>query len=230
MKKCTFILLLAAVVLASCEQDVVPLPTTKEYFTVSSTKRVRFAKGNLQHHPDTDRWRMAGAQYDHLTNPLADPEPGWVDLFVWQPEEWSYGQWRALTADEWRYLLDFRTAAPKKRGLATIGDIQGLVLLPDGWQTPAGVAFLSGATDFVTNSFTFDQWTLMETAGAIFLPAAGNERDGQVSGQGLAGYYWSSSPYDNLGAWNIAFHEAGIGTVYGHNRAHGYSIRLVQDE
>lgn len=230
MKKLSLLLLIAAVAFVSCERDVVPLPTSKEHFTVSSSKRVRFSKGNLQHHPATGQWRMAGAQYECLTAPHVEPEPGWEDLFMWQPEGWGYDGWRALTAEEWHYLLTFRTNAPKKRGLVTIEGVRGLVLLPDGWQRPSEVPFRSEAENYTTNSYTLDQWTLMEEAGAIFLPAAGNERDGQVDGQGFNGYYWSTTPYGGFGAWNVAFHEAGIGTVYGHNLQHGYSVRLVRED
>lgn len=215
-----------ALATVACERDVVPLPTSIEHFTVSSSKRVKFSKGNLQLHPASGQWRMAETQQAYLGVDAGE----WVDLFVWNPEGWTYGEWRTLMADEWHYLLTFRTNAPKKRGLASVGGVNGLVILPDGWRRPSDIPFYADAENYTTNAFTLDQWAVMEEAGAIFLPAAGNARDGILSGQGTEGFYWSTSPYDDLGAWNVAFHSAGIGAVYGHNKSHGYSVRLVRED
>ena len=50
---------------------------------------------------------------------------------------------------------------------------------------------------------------------SIFLPAAGHNSGDAVFGAGTEGYYWSTTPYDDLGAWNVAFQPSGIGAVYG---------------
>lgn len=230
MKKLPFLILLVAVLAASCERDVVPMPTSKVHFTVSSSKRVKFSKGNLQHNATTGQWRMAATQTEYLANPQGATALGWDDLFDWDPEGWNLDGWRCLTHDEWHYLLTFRTNAPKKRGLASVEGVNGLVILPDGWQRPADIPFRWDAENYSTNAYTLDQWGEMEAGGAVFLPAAGNRREGVVSGEGREGYYWSTTPYDDLGAWNVAFQPSGIGAIYGHNRTHGYSVRLVLED
>ena len=228
-KKSILLTLLAAIVFIACDRDVVPLPTSIEHFTVSSSKRVKFSKGNLQYHPASGQWRMAEAQHVYLGDPLYDVD-GWEDYFHWNPEGWSIGEWRTLSSEEWHYLLTFRTNAPKKRGLVSIEGINGLALLPDGWKRPSGILFYADAEDYSTNAYTFDEWAVMEKAGAIFLPAAGHDLGERIEGLGTEGYYWSTTSYDDLGAWNVAFHSAGIGAVYGHNKSHGYSVRLVRED
>ena len=230
MKKLSFLILLVAVLAASCERDVVPLPTSIEHFTVSSSKRVKFSKGNLLYNASTGQYSTAPSQLCYLHDPLVDPYPGWTDFFSWTPEGWNLDGWRCLTHDEWHYLLTFRTNAPKKRGLASVEGVNGLVILPDGWKRPSDIPFYPDAEGYNVNSYTFDQWEVMEKAGAIFLPAAGHNSGDAVSGAGTEGYYWSTTPYDDLGAWNVAFQPSGIGAVYGHNRTHGYTVRLVMED
>lgn len=95
--------------------------------------------------------------------------------------------YRTLTKDEWEYLLNSRDNASEKKGVARIhlnGDgsqyANGLILLPDSWVLPEGVAFKSGFADsydaeaYATyQTFTFAQWQKLEAAGAVFLPGFG---------------------------------------------------------
>jgi tetratricopeptide (TPR) repeat protein len=55
-------------------------------FSVSSTKRVYFAKGNLQYQASTKKWRFADNQWDVLgeaNSKISDKNNGWIDLFGW---------------------------------------------------------------------------------------------------------------------------------------------------
>lgn len=78
--------------------------------------------------------------------------------------------WRTLSLPEWEYLLDYRPGAARKRGMARVRDISGVVLLPDNWTAPSGVPVFSPTGD---NIYTTVQWAAMENNGAIFLPFAG---------------------------------------------------------
>ena len=83
------------------------------------------------------------------------------------------GLWRTLSNSQWEYLLDREDG--DLCGLAQVDDINGLVLLPDEWETPDDIDdFISGTgSGFETNIYTAEEWEQMEAAGAVFLPAAG---------------------------------------------------------
>ncbi|MCQ2605632.1 MAG: BACON domain-containing protein [Bacteroidales bacterium] len=106
------------------------------------------------------------------------------------------GMWRTLTYNEWNYVLKERTDASSLNGSATVNGVTGLILLPDDWSTPAGVAFKAGMNGLENNTYTVNEWAKMEANGAIFLPAAGYRVGTDVSGVGSRGYYWSSTADD----------------------------------
>lgn len=146
------------------------------------------------------------------------------------------GQWRTMTFDEWRHLLKFRTNAVKKKALATIENVNqqgtsmhGMVLLPDKWELPEGCSFQYGTKDgFETNVYSVEQWNKMESAGAVFLPAAG-ERDGVgVSMVGDYGCYWTTTGYTLESAYELYF-LTGSYDFYPTDRATGHSVRLVME-
>jgi uncharacterized protein (TIGR02145 family) len=143
------------------------------------------------------------------------------------------GMWRTLTKDEWGYLLGNSTTRSGKYGLATIygasKSYTGLVILPDDWTLPGGVTFTDGyGNGFTTNSYTATQWQAMESVGAIFLPAAGLHST-DVYNVGTNGYYWSSSYYSDIRAYNMYFHGTRIISTSNDTRNYGYSVRLVRD-
>ncbi len=100
----------------------------------------------------------------------------------------NYG-WRTLTNDEWNYVLTTRAGADSKKGAATVIGVNGWILLPDAWTLPAGASFTAGAT---TNSYTAEEWAVMESAGAVFLPVTGL-RAGSAVTELNQGYYWSAT-------------------------------------
>lgn len=143
--------------------------------------------------------------------------------------------WRTLTKDEWNYLLNTRTNASDLRGIAQVNGVNGLIFLPDTWVCPAGVTFKSG---FHSNlgaeyyaayqTFTAEQWSKMESAGAIFLPTAGYRYDSNVYSMPVVGRYWSATESNRDGANFLYFGsgEAGMGYCF---RNTGQSVRLVKD-
>lgn len=216
-------------------------------FSVSDGKYVKFSKGNLQYQPSTNKWRFAEHQYDVYGRSAEDNigSNGWMDLFAWGTgddpmfvgdydnyktyfTDWGNNQigndspytWRTLTSDEWEYLLSGRLNSQALLGLAKVNNIEGLIILPDNFESLKGIAFNSGYKDgYQTNVYTSSEWEKMEKAGAIFLPA----NDGR-------GRYWSATPNDSDYAGVFSFNS---GAAYTSNnwwlRNSGQAVRLVQD-
>ncbi len=146
------------------------------------------------------------------------------------------GLWRTLTYKEWQHVLYFREGASLRRALATIenvgpagSDMAGVVLIPDKWELPEGVTFHPGSTEgFATNVFTAGDWNLMQSAGAVFLPAAGYRDGREVGLVGTYGCYWTSSSYTVESAYEFYFQGTGM-DFYTTARAIGHSVRLVRE-
>ena len=139
-------------------------------FSVSSTKQVEFARGNVQYHTGTQQWRFADNQYDVIgvddNIRLGDPElSAWVDLFAWSCESVYYGVnpsnkdadytgdfvdwgslfgngWYTPSKDEFQYVLFNRANSSNLRGEGTVNGMNGLILLPDDWTLPEGLTFV----------------------------------------------------------------------------------------
>ena len=141
------------------------------------------------------------------------------------------GMWRTPSKDEWVYLIQSRNGASSKYGHASINGVNGVILLPDAWELPDGLSFTSGSSNWA-NVYTIEQWELMETAGAVFLPAAGARMGTQMSttyAVGKNGYYWSST---HASGYNYKGHHVTINPnqFYPQNhsaRSDGLSVRLV---
>ncbi len=151
--------------------------------------------------------------------------------------------YRTLTNDEWDYLLNTRTDAANKKGVARIklnddgtDYVNGLILLPNNWTCPEGIAFKSGYAGATTvqayaakNLYTTAEWQQLEAAGAVFLPASGYRFGSDAYYVQYYGYYWSATPDDDAeDAYLFYFYSFGAGTDY-HDRYYGLAVRLVQD-
>ena len=143
--------------------------------------------------------------------------------------------WRTLTSNEWRYLLYDRQNASSLKGVAQVNGVNGLIFLPDNWSCPAGVTFKSGShsesgVDYYATyqNFTAAEWSKLESAGAVFLPASGGRDGSTVLAVQYRGYYWSSTPLDSDGArYLFFFSNMASETVF--TRSYGQSVRLVKD-
>ena len=142
--------------------------------------------------------------------------------------------WRTLSNDEWDYLLNTRTNADALRGVAQVNGVNGLVFLPDSWTCPEGVTFKSGFSKWSVaaygqyQTFTAEQWSLLESAGAIFLPAAGDRYGSDVGYVQNHGNYWSATENNSFRAYYLYF-VSDEAFMYGSNRYDGSSVRLVKD-
>jgi hypothetical protein len=137
--------------------------------------------------------------------------------------------WQTLSKAEWTYLLTERENADKLKSFATVAGVTGLILLPDEWtaETPAG-------------TFTAEEWVTLETAGAVFLPTAGQmtavynpDTYGATTTYTSGAFYWTSSPVDpstenalDFGS-GLTFNETDA-TITNLSRRTYYAVRLVK--
>lgn len=133
------------------------------------------------------------------------------------------GTWRTPTSYEWSNVVLGRTDASNKRGFGSVDGVNGLILLPDVWESP-----------YVANSYTTAQWTLMEANGAVFLPAAGYREGGfyhdKYNGY-QSGCYWSSDGGDQYSVGNAYFINFNTSkTIFPLDpKKYGCSVRLVRN-
>lgn len=208
-----------------------PQPEPVAGFSVSPEKRVLFAPGNLSTDGlsfEENQWDFGGL-FDWSTT-----ESGNV-LYFADFTDWGNridGGWRTLAIDEWMYLLLGRDGAEEKLGIGNVDGIGGLILLPDAWKIPEGQHFVPGFAednnDWSLNEYTFSDWEKMESAGAVFLPAAGDGYGVSACRVATMGFYWSSSTRGPQAAQYVFFYSYYLAQA---SRGPGnqYSVRLVHD-
>lgn len=140
-------------------------------FSISSTKKVQFAPGNLQFHMKDSIWKFADSQYDIIGsanfNCGDSTYNGYIDLFNLSIDGHYYGVetyqssfyydgsfidwgevmgegWFTLNINEWMTIERDRKDASKKHGIAIVDSIGGYVLLPDDWKCPDSLTFTCG--------------------------------------------------------------------------------------
>ena len=143
--------------------------------------------------------------------------------------------WRTLTYEEWYYLRFTRTNADSLYGIAQVNGVNGLIFLPNNWTCPAGVTFKSGFhsnndADYYAayQTFTAEQWSKLEAAGAVFLPAAGVRYASGVNNVRYDGCYWSATEYYGDYAYYLGF-ASDRALMFNDFRFYGQSVRLVKD-
>ena len=226
-------------------------------FSVSDGKQVYFSKGNLRY--ASSKWSFFDNQYDYYTSYSADAwdKFGWStsattygmstssnnDDYSGDFVDWGATMgagWRTLTSDEWTYLLKTRSASTVggtengRYAKAKVNNVQGVILFPDTYTHPDGVTAPTGVnatnnTGWNGNSYTAEDWTKMETAGCVFLPAAGDRNGSSVFFPGTSGFYWSATPTGAGTAYNVYFSSSYLFPTASSNRSVGSSVRLVQE-
>ena len=141
------------------------------------------------------------------------------------------GLWRTLSKHEWNYVFNTRsTLSGVRYAKAQVNGVNGVILLPDNWNTSVySLNYVNAsAAPYTGNMILVEDWTIIETEGATFLPAAGRREGTSVRYVGNFGHYWSVSSYFNRDAYGVDFTngELYIMTYY---RYLGLSVRLVHD-
>ena len=166
--------------------------------------------------------------------------------------------WRTLSSEEWVYLFHERPMAEVMFAFGHIVvdntlKINGVIILPDNWTKPEGVSFTpstqcedpnlgklewdetdkeyvsSQSKNYEHNEYTLAQWSRMERAGAIFLPAAGYRSGVTVKEINVTGCYWASDFMDDDNSYYVYFYKTKIKPQAIEERYYGQSVRLVRN-
>jgi hypothetical protein len=143
------------------------------------------------------------------------------------------GLWRTLTVEEWEYVFDLRATASGIRFVkAQVGGVNGVILLPDEWNTSF---YTLNNINQKTASFTSNVISLVNFEselhynGAVFLPAAGRRKENVVDLEGTSGMYWSSTAWGVRTAFVVTMDSDLVEIYTTYRRYYGLSVRLVQD-
>lgn len=195
---------------------------------------------------DTQGWAHEGTNFGNSTNDTLKHD--------WGHNPITNGgnvadMWRTPTHDEWVYLINSRTTAagtaPTINGTADaryakamlFGTNRGLIIFPDTYVHPDGVAYptginATGNTSWNGNQYSAADWAKMEAAGCVFLPCTGiRVYYTQINDKETRGFYASSTP--TPGVWNDAkvmhFTETSCNPSSDRFRRDAGPVRLVQD-
>lgn len=236
------------------------VPSVKGAFSVGSGARVSFSRGNLQYVGSEWKFAEHQYDYLGNTQADGNRDLfGWgtgstpdktstTDADYGTFNDWSNhigGDWRTLSSEEMNYLLNTRSnttfnlpgnTANIRYTKAMVNGKNGLILFPDNYVHPTGVTitetpeYNTANADYSTFTVNSSDWTLMQAAGAVFLPAAGY-RDGTSAPSQVAshGYYWLSNGYESYKAYRLLFHSGETTASNPQERHYGFSVRLVKE-
>lgn len=143
------------------------------------------------------------------------------------------GVWRTLTQSEWDYVFNQRnTTSGKCYAKAWVNGLDGVILLPDDWNTNyySLSNYDSSDASYSSNVIDASTWrNSLEAHGCVFLPVTGY-RYGTSVYNVYEGYYWSAS-YSNISSCADYVHFSNYGGPYAgnyYNRYYGLSVRLVR--
>ena len=166
---------------------------------------------------------ILGTDYDWgVYNAIYNPHTNTTD---------APGIWRALTIDEWVYLLNTRsTSSGIRYAKAKVMGINGVIIVPNNWSTSVYALKSTNTTNaaYTTNIITYTDWIKMENAGCVFLPAAGCRYGASVHDVGSDGYYSSGTCNGSNDAYFLHFDSDLLGLAGGTGRSRGISVRLVR--
>ena len=141
--------------------------------------------------------------------------------------------WRALTGDEWQYLMFTRSTSTVANTYNArfaraylFGTKHGIILFPDNYTHPAGVnppdyINVTSGEGYNSNQYSVEDWNKMEAAGCVFLPKS-------YAANSHISKYWSSQHKDNVNAFTLYWHNTGISQYY-FVKSDRCAVRLVID-
>ena len=126
------------------------------------------------------------------------------DLVDWGTVPGIGTGWFTLSNNEWVYLFNTRSAStvnsvPDARyAKGKVNGVYGIILFPDTYTHPTGVTLPVGINEvgdagWNGNDYSAADWTAMETAGCVFLPATGYREGTSVQSAGSSCSYRSST-------------------------------------
>ncbi len=150
------------------------------------------------------------------------------------------GLWRTLTYEELDYLVFNRnTTSGIRFAKAVVNNVNGLILFPDNWNKST-YSINEANEDYVNysvNKISSSNWSKLEDAGCVFLPAAGVRYVPDyelivnlMTAVGTSGEYWTASGKATVAdACHLLFYDEGM-QFRDWPRYEGRSVRLVQDK
>ena len=153
--------------------------------------------------------------------------------------------WRTLTRDEQEYLYYSRSASTvngvdnARYVKATVCGVYGTIVFPDIYTHPIEAPLPTGVNSvtasYASNAYSATQWTSLEDAGCIFLPAAGyRTSSNSYHSVGILGqYYTSTVNYVAEGSAYLPrvlhFEDNAFTIDWNHSYYNANSVRLVRD-
>ena len=141
--------------------------------------------------------------------------------------------WRSISEEEWMYLYQERENAEKLISLGMVESINGLIILPDNWMLPMGMHF-EPSMQVTTNQYSKQEWSIMENAGAIFLPMTGyfNHKLGNMRHINEQGFVRLNALRDGRQVYSLYKEGSIIDSYQGRNETnlhYAFPVRLVHD-
>lgn len=135
--------------------------------------------------------------------------------------------WRTLSNYDWDILLNTRSGNKYAKG--NIHSTNGIILFPDGFDPSAFGVTVSNinTANAAFTSYSDAEWTRMEDAGCIFLPAAGYRDGTTLYDVGNVGRYWTNKRNGQSNAYRFFFNASSVICNAGQSRHLGSSVRLV---
>lgn len=218
----------------------------------------RFGWGTSGYHDPTDRnsyyyepYQCIYKSYSTLDN-LYGYGPSTDKYTTLDNNNYDWGRyntqkWRTLTMVQFFHIINGRPNSKDLRSLVTIDTIQGMMLLPDDWVNESAIPFTPNDTLYSSNIYTLEQWAILESEGAVFLPASGWHQPAMMGdpleefGSNKIGAYWTTSLMCNgrcssseaycftFGEYETALSAEKKMTFNSVQRYYGLHVRLVTD-
>ena len=159
-------------------------------------------------------------------------------------DNYTYGTWRTPTRSEWEHILATRagvsigeTYTDARYAVSKVNGVKGLMLFPDGFQWPTNSinppSVCNGyESNWNNRNYSIAQWAILESAGIIFLPAAGYRTGSTIYDSGESGWYWTSTKVSNRTgmAYDIIVEGDHVSENSGQiDIFNGLSVRLVRN-
>lgn len=188
--------------------------------------------------------------YNYQRNVTYGPASGGINTDANREYDWGYHnaisnggnithKWRTLTSGEWNTLLN-RT---NRKALAIVNNQRGVILLPDAWPETGEPLNREGNSSWTNtammNTYTAEEWAVLEGDGAIFLPQCGyrtTNNNGTTSFNNVTSTikacYWAANAtsankvyrYEIDGSCTKSNPQVAIA-----DRCQGVNVRLVRD-
>ena len=163
-----------------------------------------------------------------------DYEGVFLDWGTNRISEYAPNTWRTISNDELNFLCKERKNAELLIGLGKIGDIGGLILLPDDWTLPQNLHFKPLTNDYTANQYTLQEWTEMESAGAIFLSMSGyfNHKLDNMRFVGSQGFIKTNTLLNERQVYSLFKPNNILYSYQGNNTGnlyYAFPVRLIRD-